>query len=710
MNRPGFEGATSNLASLFKFEGMINAMPAASIADTDTNAGTSGRRKILGGLFVRKERWGLSWRGRFAVLSALAALAAAVVLEIHPFLAVTNPTHSDYLVVEGWIHYSDFDLAAQVFRNGHYKKLLTSGVQRDSAIKPGSKDNYADYAAEQLKDFGVTDDQSQAVSCWVTHKDRTYNSALAVKKWFERNGIKITSIDVVSEGPHARRSRLLYQKAFGSGVHVGIISLQDPTYDPEHWWRSSEGVREVIGETVAYMYAKFCFPFLRESSRAETTEISKPSAECGTAACSCELSMNSTIPGSSISTRAHDEAGTQKVTEAIHSLLQYCRDNNWAGYDPYDALNSVLLQRTGLYSAKLPRLAATQFLKRSPINLRRLLLVPKEQNPKGIALFATALIKLARQGLADMGEARRMVARLLEMRSAGFERYCWGYNFSWQTRTYIVPRGTPNIICTTFAANALLDAYDQFQDSQFLESAISAGHYLMEGLSRSGDSEASCFSYTPLDNSQIHNANLLGAALLARLHTYKQSNEFLKQALSSTRFSMRLQRVDGSWPYGEGPKQGWIDGFHTGYNLDALQVVQAAAGGNEFEPAMRKGLKFYREHFFTEEGVAKYFHNKVYPIDVHSIAQAMITLVKFKQYDPDNLNLARKVCHWGLDNMRAADGSFFVQRHARFTNKIPYMRWAQSWMLLALSTLSEASREASAPFETQMKTDSDKNN
>jgi len=423
------------------------------------------------------------------------------------------------------------------------------------------------------------------------------------------------------------------------------------------------------------------------------------------------LAMDSTIPEPSAGTGVCREAGGQQVTRAIESLLQYCRSNNWAGYDPYDALNSVLLQRLGLYNAKLPRLAVTQFLKRSPINLRRLLLVPKEQNPKGIALFATALIKLARQGLADMGEARQMVDRLLKMRSAGSEKYCWGYNFGWQTRTYMVPRGTPNIICTTFAANALLDAYDQFRDPLYLESAISAGNFLLEGLSRSGDSEASCFSYTPLDNSQIHNANLLGAALLARLHTYNQSSEFLKQALSSTRFSVRLQRADGSWPYGEGPKQGWIDSFHTGYNLDALQVVQASTGGDEFEPAMRKGLKFYCEHFFTKEGVAKYFHDKVYPIDVHSIAQAVITLVKFRRYDPENLNLACTVCHWGLNNMRAANGSFFVQRQARFTNKIPYMRWAQSWMLLALSTLAEAVctaptpavREASAPVEAQMK-------
>lgn len=124
-----------------------------------------------------------------------------------------------------------------------------------------------------------------------------------------------------------------------------------------------------------------------------------------------------------------------------------------------------------------------------------------------------------------------------------------GINFSWQTRTYLVPRGTPNIICTTFAGNALLDAYDHFRDPAYLDCAISAGHFLLEGLSRSGESKASCFSYTPVDKSQIHNANLLGGAYLARLYTHNQSQEFLGQALASARFSAQLQREDGSWPY-----------------------------------------------------------------------------------------------------------------------------------------------------------------
>ena len=391
---------------------------------------------------------------------------------------------------------------------------------------------------------------------------------------------------------------------------------------------------------------------------------------------------------------ASSDARSRELSSAIQLLLRYGRRNGWAGYDPYDALNSVLLQRLGLFKAKLPRLAFTQFLKRSPINFRRLLMVPKEQNPKGMALVTSALIKLERQGLSEQAETKQAAARLLELRSPNWKRYCWGYNFSWQTRTYLVPRGTPNIICTTFAGNALLDAYDHFRDPAYLDCAISAGHFLLEGLSRSGESKASCFSYTPVDKSQIHNANLLGGAYLARLYTHNQSQEFLGQALASARFSAQLQREDGSWPYGEGAKQQWIDSFHTGYNLDALKTVKTSAGTNEFDAVIGRGFKFYREHFFTEEGVAKYFHNKIYPIDVHSIAQALITLTKFRKDDPGGMELAWKVCHWGLENMRRAEGHFFVQKHPAFTNRIPYMRWAQAWMLLGLATLAEGFRES----------------
>jgi len=105
----------------------------------------------------------------------------------------------------------------------------------------------------------MPDDLVQPVPCWEEQNDRTYHSALALKKWFQEFNVHPKSIDVVSQGPHVRRTRLLFQRVFGKQVRVGIIGVRDTDYDPLHWWRCSEGVRDVISEWIAYLYARFLF-------------------------------------------------------------------------------------------------------------------------------------------------------------------------------------------------------------------------------------------------------------------------------------------------------------------------------------------------------------------------------------------------------------------------------------------------------------------
>src|SRR5579862_839811 len=147
------------------------------------------------------------------------------------------------------------------------------------------------------------------------------------------------------------------------------------------------------------------------------------------------------------------------VIDLATKLLNYCRSNDWAGYDPYDALNSPLFKAVPLLDSRLPRLALTQALKRSPVNVRRLLWVPKTQNPKGMALFLTSLLKAPE--LATEEAISSLKNRLIELRSPGVSYWCWGYSFPWQTRTLLVPRATPNLVCSVFVGNALLDLYDR---------------------------------------------------------------------------------------------------------------------------------------------------------------------------------------------------------------------------------------------------------
>jgi len=384
-------------------------------------------------------------------------------------------------------------------------------------------------------------------------------------------------------------------------------------------------------------------------------------------------------------------------------LLAYCRANDWAGYDPYDALNSRVFAALPFLNARLPRLVLTQVLKRSPIDFRRFMFIPKTQNPKAIGLFLSAFLKLTRIGVLESGDLiELMIQRLITLRSPGVPYWCWGYSFPWQTRTVVVPTGAPNLVCTTFVGNALLDAYEQRHDMRCLKMAVSTAEYILDDLYWAEGNSMAGFSY-PLQGlrGQVHNANLLAAALLCHVYKLTGERKFLGPALRVARHAIAKQHVDGSWNYGEAASQRWIDNFHTGYNLCALQSIGHNAETEEFQSAMRRGLEFYRAHFFREDGAPRYFHNRTYPVDIHCVAQSMITLLALKDIDPRNVSLARSVFQWALNQMWDEKGFFYYRVLRSCTIRIPYMRWAQAWMLLAMSTLMCESDKPLRYRETQ---------
>jgi uncharacterized SAM-binding protein YcdF (DUF218 family) len=91
-------------------------------------------------------------------------------------------------------------------------------------------------------------------SLWV-RRDRTYAEAVALNSWMRDRGVKVGAIHLITDGPHARRSRMLFQRALGGGVTVGVTAVPSREYDPKRWWQSSAGMRDVVGEALAYGYA-----------------------------------------------------------------------------------------------------------------------------------------------------------------------------------------------------------------------------------------------------------------------------------------------------------------------------------------------------------------------------------------------------------------------------------------------------------------------
>src|ERR1043166_4337336 len=214
----------------------------------------------LWGLLIRKERWGFSGRGRLVLLLFMFAAGYGLFESVHPFLSVTHRADAKILVVEGWIQRYAFRAAISEFNRGGYDRVYTTGGPENGS--GGYTNDYqtsASVGEEALKKLGLPKEVIQMVPSHVSGRERTYSAAVALRDWLLDHGKIVDSINVLTEECHARRTWLLYQKAFGDKVKVGIIDVPNPDYDPKRWWRYSDGVREVIGESIAYCYARFFF-------------------------------------------------------------------------------------------------------------------------------------------------------------------------------------------------------------------------------------------------------------------------------------------------------------------------------------------------------------------------------------------------------------------------------------------------------------------
>ncbi|HEY8410583.1 MAG TPA: hypothetical protein VIK76_04245 [Pyrinomonadaceae bacterium] len=374
-------------------------------------------------------------------------------------------------------------------------------------------------------------------------------------------------------------------------------------------------------------------------------------------------------------------------------LLAWCRAHDFAGHDPFDALNSRLFQATPLTNSRAARLLWTQLLKRSPADLRAVTLVPAERNAKGIALFALAQLATYRRSKTEETalQARNLLSMLLSMRVEGCSGAAWGYNFDWQSRNFFAPRGTPTIVPTAFAARAFIEAAYEFNDDEYLNTARSICDFILRDLPRTVDTATElCFSYAPDSNTRIFNASLLAAEVLASVGRLTSDAALCREAERAARYVVNQQQPDGSWFYGTEANQQWIDSFHSAYILFSLKrVIDACALADEFQRSLKRGLSYWTKTFFLADGWPKYYHDDAYPADAHAAASAIVTLVECRELHETSIQMAQQIASWTTRNLRDPQGFFYYQRRRFYTVRKPYMRWTQAWMLYALARLLE---------------------
>lgn len=378
--------------------------------------------------------------------------------------------------------------------------------------------------------------------------------------------------------------------------------------------------------------------------------------------------------------------GPEEIRSALARVQKWVEDHDYRGYEPFDGLSSWA--RPLAMGNQLAERLLQQAIRQSPFNLRPLFGVRPKDSTKGRGYMASGYLMLYR--LTKEPEYLRKATRCLEWldqhKVARFQHHSWSNHFDFVSRGGSYTKDDPIIVWTVLIGDAYVQAFELTAKEWFLSIAQSACDWIA-ALPREKTNRGDCVSYLAHRQSSVHNANMLGASLLARVAKHNGNKSYLQIARSAMEYSCSRQLPDGSWWYAEEPKYHWIDNFHTGYNLDSLDSYITASGDKEFRPNLDKGLEFFKAHFFEANGRPKYYHTRTYPVDIQCVAQAIDTLARFSQRDPACFELAQKVAAWAIANMQDRKGHFYYRQYPFLTAKTPMLHWGQATMFKALAHL-----------------------
>lgn len=385
-----------------------------------------------------------------------------------------------------------------------------------------------------------------------------------------------------------------------------------------------------------------------------------------------------------------------RVENSISKVRAYIESENYKGYDPYDTLNSFIpFEKMGKW---IPILAL-QFQKRNPVNIRPLLGIKKEINPKAMGLLLrayTVLSQINNHNKKDNSEIKERMefifSWLADNPSKGYNGYCWGYNFAWASKDKFLKPFVPNIVATSFAAKGIFEYYEETKNPKAKDVLISVADFLLKDLPSTENERGFCISYTPVKNDACFNATLLGAEVLAKVYTLTGNELYKKRAIQIMDFVISYQKDSGVWNYGvdleTGKEDAQID-FHQGYNLETIYMICKYLNIEEtkYKNSISKGLEFYRREQFFDNGQSLWRIPKVYPVEIHNQSQGIITFALLNEFNKDYLPFANSIAEWTIDNMQDTKGYFYNRKNKFYNISIPYMRWSQAWMFLALTTL-----------------------
>ncbi len=372
--------------------------------------------------------------------------------------------------------------------------------------------------------------------------------------------------------------------------------------------------------------------------------------------------------------------------EAIQKVEKWVEKRNYRGYEPFDGLSSFLKPLTfnNLFFERLLQ----QLVRQSPLNLRPVLGIRPQESTKGRGYMAWGYLSMY-QVTGDktyISKAESCLEWLQDNSSPFYENLAWGNHFDFSSRGGRLPKLEPIIVWTSLIGQAFLDAYEATGNDSYLSSTESICRWITD-LPREETVHGTCLSYVAYQQSSIHNSNMLGAALLSRMASIASDKSLQDVAREAMRYSCSRQLENGAWWYGEAPHHHWIDNFHTGYNLDSLRCYISFSGDETWRENLDKGLAYFKENFFEEGGLPKYYNNRAHPIDIQCASQAITTLAGFADNDQECLDMGLRVADWTIENMQTKKGYFIYRIYPWGRAGTPMLHWGQATMYKGLAAL-----------------------
>lgn len=397
------------------------------------------------------------------------------------------------------------------------------------------------------------------------------------------------------------------------------------------------------------------------------------------------------------------------VQESTDRFCHWLDEKGYHSFDPYDLwgtrfglwARSVYYKRGKLGIPLILPIVAAEMICPS---VRRLFVKKKRYATADaqIALAYANLHEVDKNG-GWLDKAVAITKEILEYSIPGYSGLCWGYPFDWQNNKAMWPKNTPYITCTPYCYEVFVKLHELTKDDLYLEHAKSVAKFVSKDLKETPYSDnATAGSYSPLDNSMVVNASAYRAFVLIDAGIRFSNDSYKQSGLRNLRFVQQSQNEDGSWLYGlDTPADRFIDHFHTCFNLKNLLKIEKIYPSDTLRKTIDSGFSWHRANLYQEDGRPRSFAKEprfqTAKLEMYNYAESITLGTLAKDRLPHAWTMAVDLAKDLIENFQYPDGHFTTRTFA-FGKKhsLPFIRWPQAQIFLALSNLHKSMAGSSA--------------